>query len=169
MADPIKLRIAYAIRARLQTILTASGFNTNAGQRVTIGRQTIDAESELPCITIREGETEAWANAGKGARALATGGSEKVEKNTAWNIDGYVSATQATNGTQQMLVAADIEKAMMLGTDLYESGLRLGPIGLLGSEPFTREDGADGEGIRVKFSTHYTEKYGDPYATASQQ
>lgn len=65
--------------------------------------------------------------------------------------------------------AADIEKAMMLGTDLYESGLRLGPIGLLGSEPFTREDGADGEGIRVKFSTHYTEKYGDPYATASQQ
>jgi hypothetical protein len=164
MADPIALRILYAIRTRLYTILVADGFNTNAGENVLIGGSVVDAEEALPCVVIREGEETSLAAGPNGTQVTPTGGSTKMLTTLIVNVEGYVAAAQTSTGTVQAKLKADIKRAILTGLCLREGGLDIAPVGYLGSEPFTRDDGGNGEGVRVRFSVTYTEKFGDPDA-----
>lgn len=56
MADPIALQIAEALEARLQDILTANGYNTDAGNQVYLGYRQInpDEVASGPAILVYE-------------------------------------------------------------------------------------------------------------------
>jgi len=164
MADPIALRALYAFRTRLQAITGGSPYNTEAGQNVFIGAGTVDAESKLPCVVVVEGEETATQSVAGGGQGVAAGQSSKLQIALAVNVEGYLAAAQSNTGEQQARLKADIKRAVMDPGPLSHSGLNIGPIAYLGSEPFTREDGSNAEGVRVRFSVLYTEKWGDPDA-----
>ncbi|MBK8468090.1 MAG: hypothetical protein IPL32_19935 [Chloracidobacterium sp.] len=57
MADPKDQKIIAAIVTRMQTILTANGYQTNNGTRVADSRPNWD-QTELPAISVFQGRAE---------------------------------------------------------------------------------------------------------------
>ena len=51
MADPIALRIVQAVKTRARKILRASGYYTDLGNRITLGRHELTAE-DMPSLMI---------------------------------------------------------------------------------------------------------------------
>ena len=164
MADPIALRVLYGFRDRLQAITGGAPYNTEAGQNVFIGAGTVDAESKIPCVVIVEGEETATQTAAGGGQGVAAGQSTKMQIALNVNVEGYLAAAQSNTGEQQAKLKADIKRAVMGPGPIAHSGLTIGPLTYLGAEPFTREDGSNAEGVRVRFVATYTEKWGDPDA-----
>lgn len=141
---------------RLELILVAGGYNTNAGQRVYRARASI-AESEVPCIVVWVGE-----ESGPGA---TSGRSWTVR--TELLIDGFVAANQSNTGQQLELLRADIKRALCTDDRFSDpAGGNAGAvIGYLGSKGSERVDGATYEGVTCRFALTYTEKKGDPDAS----
>lgn len=164
MADPISLRVLYAIQDRLQLITGGNPYNTTAGDNVLIGAATVDAESQLPCCVIREMDESATAAGPDQSEIAPTDGSRKMLVRLGVHVEGYAAGAQSTVGIVASQLKADIKRAVMSGGPLEHSGLRIGPISFAGAEPLTREDGSNAEGVRVRFIATYTEKVGDPDA-----
>lgn len=164
MADPISLRVLYAIRSRLQLITGGTPYNTTAGDNVVIGAASMDAESQLPCCVIREIEESATAAGPDNSEIAPTDGSRKMLVRLGVSVEGYAAGAQSNVGEIAAKLKADIKRAVMSGGPLEHSGLRIGPISYGGAESMPREDGSNAEGVRVRFVATYTEKVGDPDA-----
>lgn len=53
--------VAQELSARLATILTSNGFNTNMGQRVYRGRVAV-SDDDVPCVSLIEGDEDVREN-----------------------------------------------------------------------------------------------------------
>jgi hypothetical protein len=156
MSTPRLERALAAIAAQCETILTASDFHTNAGQRVFRQRSTFVVE-ELPCISVN------FISA-----TPSDGASNVITWTASIGIDVHVEADQANTGTQMILGMADIEACIGLWTyslgvrDADDAGVPFAALNFTGAEPVEREDGAVSEGMRVAFDLIYTVGRGTP-------
>jgi hypothetical protein len=154
---PLNLRIVEAVIARLQEILPANGYTSDAGLRVGFADRA--ADDSLPCLVVWEGEEEA-ENADGNHRSMLT--------TLTVRVDAIVSADQECTGRALSYLRADVKKALLKYDEPSlrdEMGVRFGgPVGYVGATPLPREDGADAEGVSLTFRVRFKEGYGDPYA-----
>ena len=102
-------QIVDAIDARLKTITTANGYNTDAGNNVFEWRSyPLDENSELPALVYRDTEE---------IESLAVGGYQLHTLTI--EIEGYVVGANAARDLRALI--ADVIKA--IGTDLTWGGL----------------------------------------------
>lgn len=137
-----------AIKTRLQAILTTSGFNTSAGQRVHLGVRGFDASNDtFPLLSVFSG-------------------SERVEKLTANRyrctreilIAGYVNDTSTPTVALEQLVE-DVQQALELADETL-GGLvhSLDYQGIDQLEP--REDGGSVSTAIIRYAIEYDRSYG---------
>lgn len=146
MADTIADRIVAAVYARLQSILIAGGYNTDAGKSVYMDRASLDSETiDYPALLVYDlqEDTEALTNS-------------RQRNRLALQVDGF-----AKDADVRPLVG-DVKKAVLLVSDSTISGLchHLGYDGYSIERP---EDGSRFARAEVRFWCEYDENYGDPY------
>jgi hypothetical protein len=152
-------RVIANLSTLLQSITTANGFETNAGQRVFRARQSIE-KREVDCVNVWEGQETPQA---------ASQGRDKMDMRLLVHIEGHVEARRDDTGERLGKIKADIKRAICSGS--RNGGLPDPPnrpfatILYLGSEPLPRPDGSDTESVTLTFSINYPEAYGDPYTT----
>lgn len=150
MALPRVERAMQAIVTRLQTILTAGGFHTNAGQRVFRARRSF-AKPELPAISV-------WES----GEAPKNGSGGILETTVSVAIEIHVLCGQADTGTQLGLAKSDVKQAIGSWARVEDAGGELGALTYVGAEPGPREDGGASESVRVSYTVLITESRADP-------
>lgn len=135
--------IADAIKTRLQTIRTANGYETDAGQTVYRGKRNLASGN---CITLFEGEED--ANRPKGDPYTATAIIH-------FFIEGCIPCDADHPDIAGHALVADIQKAVF-SEDHTLSGLLAAPIIYTGRVIQPRQDGAALVTALVRLDATYT-------------
>lgn len=146
MADSIRQQIIDAFAARLQTITTGNGYETNLGSNITQYRTEDWQESELPGGDITEGEESIVAS---GTDHIFT-----LPLSLAIKVSGAASIADVRK------VIADVTKAIGVSkfSNLIET---MTPVS--NEEPdFDKRDKLFG-GITMNFEVNYRTRAFDPY------
>ena len=158
MSDPIALRIIEAMKARLEAITTTPGpgidpFHTDAGERVYLGRRTLDAD-EVALVIFSGLETGGDSSHPKLAAELAV------------HIEGQHPLANRDDGEQigQRLIA-DIQRAAEIQGDRTLGGLAFRFVKYTGRALAYPPDGAALVHVRVSYSIGYHREYGAPEKT----
>lgn len=146
MADTIADRIVTVIATRLEAILVASGFNTDAGLSVYTDTASIDSETiDYPALLVYdlEEDTEPLTNRRQRNRMI-------------------VQIVATAKDTDVRPLIGDIKTACLLAADTTLSGLahHLGYGGYSVERP---EDGTRFARAEIQLWAEYDENYGDPY------
>ena len=157
--QPIAKRVVLAIAARCRRILKAQDFRTDMGQKVLLGRPTLDVE-ELPALLVYSAQEE-----GKQERGQFTFMTNLLavflEGQATW--DG-VDESQPELVAQDMV--ADLKRAVLLQGDqtlLAETGQNLARfVRYAGRVIGYPRDGSLAVSARVRVDVEYREKYGHP-------
>lgn len=149
--DTIAKQNIDAIKTRLQAILVAGGFNTNAGAQVYVGRRSFDENDTLPAVTVFDN--------GEQSEEI---GSKRVRNELVVSVEGF-AAPSGDSLTATSDLVGDIKKAVLLD-DVSLGGLAqyLGYRGYSAQPP---RDGGTISSVLVNFSVVYDERYGDPYTS----
>lgn len=161
-SEPISARIVLALRQRCQDILRAKDYRTDLGQRVLLGRPTLQLE-ELPAVLVFSHREDPEAKRGK----------TTYHQNM---MACYVEAQAPWSGTdedQPELVAqdmlADLKRAVFRDSDhnfRQEAGMALVKAIRYGGRVFGYpSDGRRAVSARVLVEIDYLEQYGAPTAS----
>lgn len=106
MADSIRQRLVEKVKARLQTILTAGGFRTNAGSYVTVWKpdSVVHDQANLPAINVRDVDDEVLD-------ANATG---RLQRSLQFECDVVVAEGSDPADETARHVIADIQEAILV-------------------------------------------------------
>jgi len=143
-------KILAAFIARLQKILIADGYQTNAGQLVFIGeRPTLGPDDPDASIDVVVGADE------------ATYQGENVALRLPVTVRAVVKATRESAWSTVEAVISDIKTAVETDHDLDRllspRGLERGPV-----EPRDREPGDEIIGVGIQYSFRFSERWGAP-------
>lgn len=150
MSQSRRQQILAAFIARLQKILIADGYQTNAGQLVFIGeRPTLGPDDPDASIDVVVGADEPGYQG------------ENVSIRLPVTVRAVVNATRESAWNTVEAVISDIKIAIEtdhdLGGLLSPRGLERGPV-----EPRDREPGDQIIGVGIQYSLRYSEKWGAP-------
>lgn len=152
MADSVIKQILDAIVTRAQTITTANGYNTDAGNQVYLGRRNFTNIEAFPIISISRGPEELLELVG-----------ERMKLAMPVTLEGLIEGDQDNPLTAAEELIADIKMAVCTTSD------RLGGLAIryefVTSTPTVRDDGANFVGATVETLCTYVEYVGNPYAT----
>ena len=109
MALTIRQQIINAIKTRLQLILLANGYRTNAGALVFVDRKTPQGKDDLPCLLVFDGTADASDNVINGRTDYAL------------NISIEAAVLGDTLAADQREIVADVLQA--IGVDDTFGGL----------------------------------------------
>jgi len=138
-----------AVIARLETILTANGYETDAGTNVFEWRDAPLAETELPAVVVRDTDDAAELTAGE------TNHEFTIE------LDIFAIGTATLDAAEvSRKVVADVVKAM--GVDFTFGGLTHNMIHL-GESAIVDQESRKLLAITVEFALYYTTAHFDPY------
>lgn len=161
MPAPVTIRqqIVNAVEARLETILTTGGYQTNLGEHVSVWRLVPFATSDLPAIDIRD----------KRETSKAQGATSKQEHRL--EMECYIEvAEESTTAERARIYLADVQKA--IGTTTGGAAGRKWSGLAIDTEPgeSQMEIGQDGKiigGIKFTFTIIYRTLSFDPYTAAN--
>ena len=146
MADTISDRIVAAVASRLETILVASGYNTDAGRSVYINKASLDSETiDYPALGVYSSGED----------------SEQITSRRQRNRMEIQIAALAKDSDIGPLIG-DIKTACLLAADTTLSGLAH-HLGYGGHSIERPEDGSRFARAEVQLWAEYDENYGDPY------
>lgn len=104
------LDIILAVKARLQGITVAGGYNTNAGQKVYLGRAFLDGDKDVPSLTLHEGRPqESGYGFVENTSARPNIGARLAPEYT---VEGFAEADSNDPYTVGHALLADIKKAL---------------------------------------------------------
>jgi hypothetical protein len=148
----VALDILNYIKTRLETILISSGFNTDLGKSVSLGRKYYSVDTcSLPMCSLFDLEDEPEE---------ADSYLEKMMITLDLMVECYI---KNENGAQNAIddVISDVKTAVLDVTDRKLGGLTL-DFGYAGREIVWPEDASDVIPVRLRFRTLYRENYGSP-------
>lgn len=159
MADPRRLRIIEALKARAERITVANGFRTNAGQQVLLNELPAFGpdDAEIAIVMLVQEDQISDKQVGKISIVLPVDFVALVKPDVE---EPWVIAEQ---------VLADIKEAVEL-EDRSLGGLLSGglnnPEGLMRgtTEVYPRQTGSEVAGLLVSYGCHYRESWGRPEA-----
>lgn len=157
---PVSQKVIEAVIARLETITTVNGFNSDAGLRAhwavsNVGQVT----AATPALVIWR-DPEQRNNEDQ---------SRRVDVELQLLVDALYYADQANAGIIVEQIRADVIRAIEKqdngeGRSLAESGERLvGNIWVGEIRPFARAQGVNAEGLQFVIEVRYPEAFADPY------
>lgn len=138
------------VKTRLETIKENSGFNTDAGENVHLGRRSLD-ESELPGICVFDVADEILDG---------TGYIENMHVELTIGVEGH-AAIGADAAVAIDNLISDIKTAALDLSDRTLSGKTL-DFGYAGREIAWPEDSGEVVTARLNFMAIYRETYGSP-------
>lgn len=154
MSNPVSYQVLDALRTRLQAISLDGGFNTDAGERVYLGKRRINPDQlDIgPAINIYDTEDEvdeetaAW--------------DESVRATMTIMVDAFIRDVDGEGTELAHLVIQDIFNAALSATDLTLSGVAL-DLGYAGRTIEYPEVGGDTIAISMEFSSLIDLPYGN--------
>lgn len=155
MADPVAFQIAQALETRLQDILVANGYNTNAGNQVYLGFRQVnpDEVASGPALLIYETDDEPREDDEDFCQESI------IDLN--FQVEGIHLFEADPTSEVLALLWQDISKAVFLSADKTIGGLALSVR--RGPRTFAYpEDGGATIGIQQIVTVTYAETYGDP-------
>ena len=155
MTESVSERALSAVKTKLQGILVASGYRTNAGASVFRSTKSIQT-TDLPALVLWDlGETAADADGNSRSMSIAL----------SIGIDAHIAADQADTGLMLEQIKADVKKAVLSFANpaLRDSDGTIGPIRYTGCKIGPRAEGDSTEWVSLDFVVTYKEGYGDPY------
>ena len=104
------LDILETLEARLQAITVAGGYNTNAGQKVYMGRAFLDADKDIPSLTLHEGRPtgDGFSFVENTSQRPEIGARMEPE----YTVEGLVASGASTPIAAAHSLLADIKKAL---------------------------------------------------------
>lgn len=156
MPDPVAQQIVEAIKTRLSAIATGSGYNTNAGISVSIGRTRLNGAelSSNPVLFVYDIDDEPI----EGTEFTDT----QLFINLSIVVDAFVKRASGTELHESIhALTADIKKAVLQVSDKKLGGLSFG-LYYQGRTIEYPEDGGNIAAITMRFIVPYRENYGDP-------
>lgn len=150
MADPVELQIVEAVRERLERIMVANGFFTDAGEHVLISR-VIDSEHDpLPALVVWLGEST------RAASPQTQPG--LIRRTLTLHVVGVITPDGDDPLADLIKLASDIKRAVYRLDDLRlvdgADDLQLGD-----DEYFPREEGLSEAQVQVNFEVPFFEQY----------
>lgn len=142
----ISFQIAQAIQARLQTILTASGYLTQAGQDVALGWRHQDDTIVLPNLTLVETGYEILGDARRGGNLRI-----QIE----WTVEGLAEIGASALETLYHIEADVIRAAHAVNPDLDGLVRRLSYVGRSVVGP---EEGSRLAAVQIRLQSEHAEK-----------
>lgn len=167
MATPLQTRALRAIKARLEQIAIADGYQTNAGERVYLGPRWPD-ERDVPCIILIDGGDESVPDSG--GKDTNNGNSRSMHLQQTFIVDVFAQRYEdiEEGGIGASEVKADAKTAA-LDYDAQalsdDDGTIGGPLTYQGAVPIEAPDGSNVEGFRLTFTHKVLEAYGDATRT----
>lgn len=145
--------IVFAVRDRLQEILVAGGYHTDAGQRVEVGLTFLD-DGEDVVLSVLSGEEESELN-----------GFPRVTNTLEIHVDGHITHDGENSEMRAQRLINDIKRAVLRQADRTLGGLcrSVDPFGRSIEYP---DDGSRFLSVRVTFSVRYHDTYGAPWQAA---
>jgi hypothetical protein len=102
MSAPLSFQIAQALQSRLETILTANGYRTEAGQDVALGWRHQDSAFPLPNLTLVETSYQILSDAKRGGN---------IRVQIEWTVEGLMEIGSSALETLYA-IEADILRAV---------------------------------------------------------
>lgn len=150
MADSIAKQILDALVARCQNITIANGYNTNAGQRVFLGRRSFMSRESFPSVCVI-----------RGTDSVKERTVERVKLLLPVTVEGLLAQDTTDVGSDEEELLADLKQAV-LTTDIRLGGLAI-KTEYVGSGLLQRDDAATYIGVELTLEVTYIEFLGDPY------
>ena len=150
MADSIRQQIMTAIDTRLKTILTAGGYETNAGSNVYEFWDIALEEDELPAIIWRDGAEE--------NELLVS-----TTQNRRLTVELTIQAVGTTAPATLRKIIADIEKAILIDYTWEGLAIFTSPVDIVGTFDIDHQERKLGE-CRARFVVLYRTGYLNSYA-----
>ena len=143
--------IAAAIKARLQTIKVASGFETDIGLRVYAGRRRID-EGQLPCTVLIERDDD----------PVDQNRNCDVKLTQKYIAEGHCVCDPDNPNDAGHDMIADLKKAIFTGKFTAPGTATILFVKYRGRNIAPREDGLKIVSASVEFSVDYVEDLSNP-------
>lgn len=155
MSDPLSLQILEAVEDRLETILVAGGYNTDAGQNVFLGVRRINP-NELAdgSVVLNVFDTDDEVD------ETTAYGDEEIHVTLRITVEAYIRDLTEQGTRLAHLVMQDIKTAV-LTSDRTLGGLTV-DFGYDGRSVEYPDPGGDTLTVSVDFVTTYAEAYGAP-------
>lgn len=153
MSDPVSLQILEALQTRLQAIAPNGGYNTDAGDRVYLGRRRFNPD-ELdigPVIHVYDTDDQ--------VDEITAYGDESMHVTMTVNVDAFQRNVDDLATRNAHLLIQDIRNALLKPTDRTLSGLTL-DFGYAGRSVDYPDPGGDTVGVSCQFVCLYLEPYG---------
>lgn len=149
------LSILQTIEARLKTVLIANGYNTNAGQRVSMGSIWLD-EDEFPALTLHEGAPVqgGYSLVRSNGRAGSTGMKMRAE----YTVEGFADCSSVAPYVAGHALIADIKRALFANGGLT-LGTNAGDHVMEGHGIMPRAQGSNRIAVAVVGSYFYIDEF----------
>lgn len=143
--------IALAINARLQGILTASGYETNIGARVLRGRRRLGPE-HLPCAVLIERDDDILDQSRTGDVKLAQ----------KYVVEGHAECDPDNPNDYGHKLVSDIKRALFTGKFRVESIPQVLRLKYAGRSIAPRDEGVNLVAVSVHITVEYVEDLASP-------
>ncbi|QRQ86251.1 hypothetical protein [Cupriavidus oxalaticus] len=126
--------IALALSARLAAIQVANGFNTDIGLKVFRGKRALDADVDVPCVVIVEGND-----------TVLEAAQAKANLSQRYQFEAHVTCDPDHPNDAAHLVIEDLKRAIFSGQNKYAAPLDglVKNLNYKGRVIGAREDGID--------------------------
>lgn len=149
-------QLASVLKARLQTITTANGYETDLGLHVAVGRVSVSEDDALPrCTLIEDGDTVEDAQGLRQSAYLVT---------RRYLLVGYIECDPDEPNTIAHAAIRDFKKAVFRVDGRYDGNLG-GEVKLVryrGSDMAPRADGSKLMIVGVEIAVSYVEDLSNP-------
>ena len=154
MSNPVSYQVLAALRTRLQAISPAAGYNTDAGDRVYLGRRRINPDQlDIgPSINLYDTEDEVEEETAHGY--------ESVRSTLRINVDAYIRDVDGEGTELAHLVIQDIFNAALDVTDQTLSDVAL-DLGYAGRTIEYPDVGGDTIALSMEFTSLIDLPYGN--------
>jgi len=148
--------LAMVIATRLQTLNTASGFETDIGSKVFRGRRRLDPE-QLPCAVIIEREET--------PSQQSSAGMLRTERR--YTLEGHTTCDPDNPNDAGHKIIADLKRAIFkdaihIDGKISVSGAKAFRVDYHGSQIAPREDGFNTVAASIDVTIQYAEELSNP-------